>query len=137
MSIEAIVRHDTSQVRMSDEENTKQIVCLTFVPVGTIIETGDRWNRCNLVGICLDADTRVVVNGQQVVNDLKAVTSCWVVNTSDVGDLSELRSCMILEKFEYRDDGRWSDIDCQLVFPDGELLDLFGKTRNKVLPVSV
>lgn len=137
MPIEAIVRHDTSQVRMSDEENTKQIVCLTFVPVGAIIEAGDRWNRCNLVGICLDADTRIVVNRQQVVNDLKAITSCWVINASDIGDLSELCSCMILEKFEYRDDGRWSDIDCQLVFPHGELLNLFRKTRNKVSPVSM
>lgn len=97
---------------MSDEENAKQIVRLTLVPVGAIIETSDRWNRCSLVGIGLYANARVVVDGEQVINDLKTMAPCRVVNTGDIGNLGELSSCMVFEKCEDRDDGWRCDIDC-------------------------
>lgn len=78
-----------------------------------------------------------MVNGKQIVNDFKAVTSSRVIDAGNIGDLSELGSCVILEKSEHRNDGRWRDIDCQLVFPDRELLNVLGKTGNKVSPVSI
>lgn len=65
------------------------------------------------------------------------MVSRWVVNAGDIRNLSELRSCVVLEKLEHGDDGRRRDIDCQFVFPDGELLDVLGETRDKVSPVSM
>lgn len=78
-----------------------------------------------------------MVDREQVVNDLKTVASCRVVNAGDIRNLGELRSCVVLEKFEHGDDGRRRDIDRQLVFPDGELLDVPWETRDKVSPVSM
>lgn len=122
---------------MSDEENAKQIICLTFIPVGTIVKTGDRRNRCSFISIRLDANARVVVDGEQVIDNLKAVTPCGVINASDVGNLSVLCSRMVLEEFEDGKDSRRWNINRQLVLPDRKLLNIFRKTRDKVSSVSV
>ena len=44
---------------------------------------------------------------------------------------------MVFEERNDRYDARGRDVDCELIFPDGKLLDIFWKAREEVLPVIV
>ena len=44
---------------------------------------------------------------------------------------------MIFEERKDGDDGRRGNADGELVFPDGELLDVFGQTGHEILAVLV
>ena len=41
VAVETVVGHDAAQIRVSNEEDTEQIVDLTLVPVGTVVQTAD------------------------------------------------------------------------------------------------
>lgn len=117
VSIKAIVRHDSSQVWVIDEEDTKQIIDLALVPVGTIVEGGNRGDRRGLVGVCLDPDAGIVSDGQEIINDFEASIAGWVVDGGDVADLGELGGGVVLEKGEGGDDTGGRDVDDELVLP--------------------
>lgn len=72
---------------MSGEEDTIKIVDFTLVPVGSIKEGGDAWNRGCLVCIRLDSDARVVAHREQVVDDLEALVASGIIGRSDGADL--------------------------------------------------
>jgi hypothetical protein len=62
MSIKAIVRHNTSQIWVTNEENAKEIVDLSFVPVRPVIQTGNAGDRRGLICIRLDPNARVIAH---------------------------------------------------------------------------
>lgn len=59
-------------------------------------------------------------NAEHVVDNFEALVFRRVVNGSDITNLSELCSGVILEEGEHGDDTRWCDADAQLVLPDGK-----------------
>lgn len=120
VSIESIIGHDSPQVRVAGEEDTKEVVDFTLVPVCAIVEGCDGGYRRCLVGVALDADARVVADRKHVVNDLKALVACGIVDCGDVADLGELGSGVILQEVEDGKNSLWRDVDDQLVLPDGE-----------------
>lgn len=122
---------------MVGEEDTKHIVGLSLIPVGTIIKTCDGWHGSCLIGICLHSDSGIVTDGQKIVDNLKSMILGWVIHGSDIGDLSVLGSGMALQEGEDWDDGRWSDEDGELILPDAVLLNVLWKTGQKVSAVVV
>lgn len=120
MSIKTVVRHDTSQIRVVCEQNAEHIVYLALIPVGTIVEIANGWNGSGLVGVGLHTDARVVANGEQVVDDLEALVAGWVVDSGDIGDLSELGSGVVLEERKDGDDAGRRDVDGELILPNRE-----------------
>ena len=69
---------------MSNEEDTKQIVDLTFVPVGTIVEIAQTGYWSGLIRVRLDPQARVVTDAEHVVDDLKALVLGGVVDGGDI-----------------------------------------------------
>lgn len=102
VSIKAVVRHDAPQVRVTGEEDTEQVVDLTLVPVGTVVEGCDGRDRRGLVGVGLHANAGVVADGKHVVDNLETLVAGWVVDGGDVADLGKFGGCVV---FEEREDG--------------------------------
>ena len=120
VAVETVVGHDAAKIGVSDEEDTEQIVNLTLVPVGTVVEAAKRRDGSSLVGVGLDANTGVVADGKHVVNDLETLVAGRVVDGGDVADLSELGGGVVLEEVEDGEDGVGGDVDDKLIFPDRE-----------------
>jgi hypothetical protein len=68
------------------EEDTEHVPNLALVPVGTLEDLNGRRNGGDLVGIRLDADTRLVRYREEVVDDL------GLVLTRKEGEVLEGRS---------------------------------------------
>lgn len=83
---------------MSNEEDTEQIVDLTLVPVGTVVESCDRWDWLGLVRVGLDSYPGVVAHREQVINDLESLVAAWKIDSGDIGDGGELSSCVVPEE---------------------------------------
>ena len=124
MPIEAIIRHDPPQVRMAHEQHPKEIIHLPFVPIRTIVEPGNAGDGRGFIRVGLDPNARVVADGEKVVDHLEAVTAGRVVHCCYIADLRVLCRRVVLEEGKDGQDGRGRDVDCQLVFPDAELLDV-------------
>lgn len=157
VAVKAIVGHDSPQIGVTAEEDTKQIPNFSLVPVGAIVEGCDRGNGGDLVSVRLNADARVVADGEQVVNDFESLAAGGVVDGGDIADLGEFGGGVGLKEGEDGDDTLRRNVDCELVLPNGEpvtggseyiprstrwasggiLLDVFGKTGQQVLAVSV
>jgi hypothetical protein len=137
MAIESVVRHDSPQVWVACEEDPEQIIHLPLVPIGTIIETGDTRHWCSLICVCLDPDSGVMPNTQQVVHDLEPCISSGVIDGGDIGDHGELGGGMVFQEGKDRDDGRGGNVDGELIFPYRELLYVLRETGHKVLAVRV
>jgi hypothetical protein len=120
VSIETVVRHDPPQIRVSDEENTEQVVDLALVPVGTIVEIAQTGHRGRLVRVRLDPQARVVADAEHVVDDLEALVLGGVVDSGDVGNLGVFGRGVVLEEGKGGDNARRRDVDGQLVLPYGE-----------------
>jgi hypothetical protein len=75
---------------VAGEEDTKEIVDLTLVPVGTIKQASDTWDGRSLIGVGLDTDSGVVADRKELVDDLEAVLAGREIGSSDGGDLGEL-----------------------------------------------
>lgn len=123
VTIEAVIGHDASQIGVVGEEDTKQIPDFALIPVGTVVKAGDGWNGGGLVGVGLDTDTRVVADGQHVVDNLEALVAGGVVDSGNVAHCGELGGCVVFEEAEDGDDARGGDVDGELILPDGEPVD--------------
>lgn len=140
---------------MANKEDAKQVVDLSLIPVGTVIQAADARNRGGLVGVRLDPNARVVANTEQVVDDLESLVLGRVVDGSDIADLGVLGGGVVLEEREDGNDTLGRDVDGQFVLPDREstgvstttghngcknesiLLDVFRQARQQVLAVLV
>lgn len=80
---------------MAGKEDTKEIVDLTLVPVGSVVQAGDAGDGGGLIGVRLDSDAGVMADGEQVVDDFKALVSGWVIGGSDGAELRELGSSVV------------------------------------------
>lgn len=120
MAVETIVGHNPSEIGMTDEEHAEKVVDLALVPICAVIETGDRRHGCRLVCIRLHPDPGIVTDREQIVDDLKSLISCRVVDGCDVADLCELGSSMVLEEGEGGNDASGWDVDGELVLPNRE-----------------
>jgi hypothetical protein len=113
VSVEAVVGHDAPQIGVADEEDTEHVVDLTLVPVGTVVEACDGGYGRGLVGVGLDADARVVADGEHVVDDLEALVAGRVVDSGDVADLCEFGGGVVFEEGEDGDDAVGRDVDLE------------------------
>ena len=120
MSIEAVVGHDASQIWVSNEEDAKQIVHLSLIPIRSVLEIANAGDRSCLVGICLDSYAGVVPDAEHVVHDLESLVFGGVVDSCDIRHLGELGCSVIFEPGEDWDDAGRGDMDGQFVLPDGE-----------------
>jgi hypothetical protein len=118
VAVETVVGHDATKIGVSNEEDTEQVVDLTLVPVGTIVEPAKRRNGSGLVGVGLDADTGVVTDGEHVVDNLEALVAGRVVDSGDVADLGEFGGSVVLEEVEDGEDGGGGDVNDELILPD-------------------
>ena len=71
---------------MSCEEDAKEVVHFTLVPVRAVVKVGDGGHWSCFVRVCLDSDTGVVSHGEKVVNDFEALRAGRVIDGGDVGD---------------------------------------------------
>ena len=117
MSIKSIVCHDPPQVWMAYKEYSEQVIYLPLIPVRSIVEAGDARYRCRLVCVGLDPDSGIMSNAEQVVDDLKALVLCGVIDCRNVRYHSELGSGMIFQEGYDGNDARGRDVYCQFVFP--------------------
>lgn len=96
---------------MANKEDAKQVVDLSLIPVGTVIQAADARNRGGLVGVRLDPNARVVANTEQVVDDLESLVLGRVVDGSDIADLGVLGGGVVLEEREDGNDTLGRDVD--------------------------
>lgn len=134
MTLESVISKNASQVRMVSEEHAVHVPDLTLVPVGGFVDIVARVNRRQLVGVGLDADSGVVAERQQIVDDLEAVRSRWHVHSGDVDEIFELRLVMVLEELQNGQHTFRGDEDLQLVAGSQlHLLHIFWETLGDVL----
>lgn len=126
MSIEPIIRHDASQIRMVHKKDPKKVIDLTLVPICAIVKGTDGGHGGGFVGVGFHADARVVPDTEEVVDDFEALVLCGVVNGGYVGDLGVFGAGVVFEEGEDGDDARGGNVDGELVFPDAKLLDVLG-----------
>lgn len=60
VTLESVIGQDSTQIRVSAEENTVHVPNLPLVPVGTVEQTRYRRYGADLVGVGLDPDPRLV-----------------------------------------------------------------------------
>lgn len=120
VTIETVIGHDSPQVGVTAEEDTKQIPDLTLVPVCTVVERSDRRDRGGLVGVRLDADARVVAHREHVVDDFESLAASGEVDCGDVAHLSEFGGCVVFEELEDGNDTLWGNVDGEFILPNGE-----------------
>jgi len=113
VSVEAVIGHDAPQIGVTDEEDTEHVVDLTLVPVGAVVEACDGGYRRGLVGVGLDANARVVTDGEHVVDDLEALVAGRVVDGGDVANLCEFGGGVVFEEGEDGDDAVGRDVDLE------------------------
>ena len=65
-------------------------------------------------------------DAEKVINDLEPVASGGIIHSCDVRHHGVLSCCMVLEEGHDRNDAGRRNVDCEFVFPDGKLLDVFG-----------
>lgn len=70
-----VVGKDTAKVGVAGEEDTVHVPDLALVPVGTLEDGSCRGNGRDLVGVRLDTDTRLVGDGEEVVDDLRDMST--------------------------------------------------------------
>ena len=105
---------------MSHEEYTEQIIHLPLVPVCSIEKVTDGRDGRRLVSVSLHADSSIVPDAEEVVDDFEAVVAGRVVDGGDVTDLGELGGGMEFEVGHDGDHAGGRDVDGQFIFPDGE-----------------
>lgn len=132
MSLKTIVSHNSTQVWVALKENTKHIICLSFVPVCTLVYWDHGWHRRSFGSIGLHSDSRVVTDTQQVVHNIETVGSAWVVSCSNIHTTLKLSRCVVFQVKHHWSDGGGSHVYRQLVLPNRKLLDVFGQTRHDV-----
>ena len=118
VAVETVVSHDAAEIGVSNEEDTEQVVNLTLVPVGTVVEAAKRRDGSSLVGVGLDANTGVVADGKHVVDNLETLVAGRVIDSGDVADLGEFGGGVVLEEVEDGEDGGGGDVDDELILPD-------------------
>ena len=84
MAVETIVGHDSPQIGVSNEEDTEQIVDLSFVPVGAVVEIAQTGYWGSLIRVRLDPQARVVTDAEHVIDDLKTLVLGGVVDGCDI-----------------------------------------------------
>lgn len=137
MAIKAIIGHDTTKIGVANEEDSEKVIDFSLVPVCAIVQATDAGNGTGFIGIGLDANAGVVTDTQQVVDDFEALVPGRVVDGGDVGDLGEFSGGVIFQKCHDSNHAFRGDVDGELIFPNRELLDVFGKTGQEVLSVGV
>ena len=108
---------------MAYEEDAEQVVHFSLIPIRAIVQSTDGWNGSGFICVCLDADAGVVADGEHVVDNFEAGISRRIVDRCDVSYHCELGCGMVFEEVEGREHAGRGDVDCEFVFPDGELLD--------------
>lgn len=137
VSIETVVRHNTTQIRVAAEEDTKQVVDLTLVPQSSFVQTRHTGHGAGLVRIGLNTDTGVIADAQQVVDDLEALVTSGEINRGNIGDLGEFGCRVVFQEAHDRDDAGGRNVDRELVLPHRELLNVFGQAGHDILAVLV
>ena len=74
---------------------------------------------------------------EEVVYNLESVGSRRVIHGRNISYHRVLGCRVIFEEGDDRENARWRNVDCELVFPDGELLDEFRHAGEKILTVGV
>lgn len=98
MTVESVVGHNAAEIRVADEEDTEQIVDFTLIPVGTVIEGRDRWNRLGLVGVGLDSYPGVMADTEKIVYDLESLVAGRKVDSCNIRDGRELSRSVVPEE---------------------------------------
>lgn len=137
VTIKAIIGHDTAEVGVAGKEHSKHIPHLTLIPQSSFEQPGDTGNRGGFIGVCLNTNTGVVANAEQVVNNLEPLVLGRIVDGGDIGDLGELGGRVVLQESHDGNHTRRGNEDGQFVFPDRKLLHVFGETRHDILAVAV
>lgn len=95
MALETVVGHDTAEIGVAREEDAEQVVDLALVPVGAVVEGRQAGDGGGLVGVGLHADTGIVADAEEVVDDLESLVAGGEIDGGDVTDLGEL-SCGVI-----------------------------------------
>lgn len=137
MALETVVGEDTAQVGVALEEDTEHIVDLTLVPVSGLEKAGSRGHSAELASVGLHADSGVEADAEHVVYNLESVFTAGEVGSSDVHERTELRTGVVAEESEHRNECRGSNVDGELILPYSELLDKLGHHTDNVTAVLV
>lgn len=97
---------------MSREEHTEEIVDFALIPVCAVEEGCYRGDGRGFVGVCFDADARVVPDREQVVDDFEAVGLRGVVDGGYVADLRVFGGGVEFEEGEDGEDAGGSAGGC-------------------------
>jgi hypothetical protein len=86
------------------KEDAEEIVDFAFIPVRAVVETGNGGHGCSFIRVCFHAQTRVVPDGEDVVDYFEAVMFGGVVDGGYVGDLGVFGGGVIFEEGEDGED---------------------------------
>lgn len=84
--------------------------------------------RVDLARIGLDANSATVLHAEEMVDDLEALVTLREIYSADVHARLVLALGVVAEEGEDRDGAGRGYVERELVFEDGELLHVFGKT---------
>ena len=85
-------------------------------------------NGVDLARIGLDANSAAVLHAEEVVDDLEALVTLREIYSADIHACLVLALGMVAEEGEDGDGAGRRYVERELIFEDGELLHVFGKT---------
>lgn len=100
---------------MVGEEHSIHVPDFSLIPIGSFVDFIARINRRQLVGVGLDANSRVVAKREKIVDDLESVWARWNIHSSDVDEIFKLGLVVVLEELQYGENTLGSDENFQLV----------------------
>lgn len=119
------------------EEHAEQIPHLPLIPIRAM-EHGHRTrHRIRLVRIRLDPNAPRILDTQQMIHHLETFLPLGEIDPADVHERLELALRVVAQEGEGGEDTGGGDVERELVFEDGELLDEFGQALGEVGTVVV
>lgn len=142
------LRYGSAQIWMSTEEYAEQIPCLPLVPnprpvliarytgidspISTPKDSCRSGHMVHLIRICLHPNSALLFHAQQMIHHLEPILSLGIIHAAHVHEELELTLTVVPQESQDGDDTRGGNVQGQLVFEDGELLDVFWETLSQV-----
>merc|ERR1719391_919590 len=115
VTLKSIICQDASQIGVICEVNPEHVPYFALIPVCGFVDVIDGVDGSELIGISLDANSRVETMRQKIVHDLKSALSSWNINPSNINKRTKLAIMMVLQEGHHGHNSRRSDQNLQLI----------------------
>ncbi len=134
MALETVVGQDAAQIGIAVEDDAEHVPRLALEPAGRGEQRDDGRHGGLLVGVQLHADTLIMLQRQQVVDDLEALFAGRIIDAANIHQLLELAVAVVAQERHHLGDGGGADGDHQFALGDFPGQHVLRQGRGEIIP---